>query len=129
MKRDGPASLPSVDRLISSPAGVALAERYGRGAVVDAVRAVLAEQRVRLSSGEETQGLDEAALLAQAAARIESLMRPSLRPVFNLTGTVLHTNLGRALYPQAAIDAAGRAMAGAVNLEYEIEGAARGERD
>ncbi len=56
-------------------------------------------------------------------------MKVSLRPVFNLTGTVLHTNLGRALYPQAAIEAATRAMAGPVNLEYEIDGAARGERD
>ena len=129
MTRGGPASLPSVDRMIGSPEGVALAQRYGRAMLVDAVRAVLADQRARLSCVAVAQSPDDSALIAECGARIESLMRPSLRPVFNLTGTVLHTNLGRALYPQAAIDAAMRAMAGPVNLEYELEGAARGERD
>ena len=56
-------------------------------------------------------------------------MRPSLRPVFNLSGTVLHTNLGRALFPQAAIAAAVGAMSHPVNLEYDVDSAARGERD
>lgn len=129
MTRGGPASLPSVDRMIGSPEGVALAQRYGRAMLVDAVRAVLADQRARLSCVAVAQSPDDSALIAECGARIESLMRPSLRPVFNLTGTVLHTSLGRALYPQAAIDAAMRAMAGPVNLEYELEGAARGERD
>ena len=129
MTRGGPASLPSVDRMIGSPEGVALAQRYGRAMLVDAVRAVLADQRARLSCVAVAKSPDDSALIAECGARIESLMRPSLRPVFNLTGTVLHTNLGRALYPQAAIDAAMRAMAGPVNLEYELEGAARGERD
>ena len=129
MTRGGPASLPSVDRMIGSPEGVALAQRYGRAMLVDAVRAVLADQRARLSCVAVAQSPDDSALIAECGARIESFMRPSLRPVFNLTGTVLHTNLGRALYPQAAIDAAMRAMAGPVNLEYELEGAARGERD
>ena len=115
--------------MIGSPEGVALAQRYGRAMLVDAVRAVLADQRARLSCVAVAQRPDDSALIAECGARIESFMRPSLRPVFNLTGTVLHTNLGRALYPQAAIDAAMRAMAGPVNLEYELEGAARGERD
>ena len=115
--------------MIGSPEGVALAQRYGRAMLVDAVRLVLADQRARLSCVAVAQRPDDSALIAECGARIESLMRPSLRPVFNLTGTVLHTNLGRALYPQAAIDAAMRAMAGPVNLEYELEGAARGERD
>ena len=115
--------------MIGSPEGVALAQRYGRAMLVDAVRAVLADQRARLSCVAVAQSPDDSALIAECGARIESLMRPSLRPVFNLTGTVLHTSLGRALYPQAAIDAAMRAMAGPVNLEYELEGAARGERD
>lgn len=129
MIRGARASLPSVDRMISSPEGAALAERYGREALVEAVRAVLADERTRLASGEASNSPDESALIAESAARIESLLRPSLRPVFNLTGTVLHTNLGRALYPQAAIEAATAAMARPVNLEYELEGGARGERD
>ena len=129
MTRGARASLPSVDRMVSSPEGAALAGRFGRQALVDAVRAVLADERTRLASGDATSNADESALIAKSAARIELLLRPSLRPVFNLTGTVLHTNLGRALYPQAAIDAATAAMARPVNLEYELEGAARGERD
>lgn len=129
MNRGGRASLPSVDRLMGSPEGLLLAGRYGRTLLLDAVRAVLGEVRERLSSDAGTQCPDDAALAVQCAAKIETLLRPSLRPVFNLTGTVLHTNLGRALYPQVAIEAASRAMARPVNLEYDLAGAARGERD
>ena len=121
--------MPSVDQLLNSPEGVQLALRYGRTLLVDAVRAVLAEQRSMLASFPGERGPDNAALAAVCAARVEAEMRPSLRPVFNLSGTVLHTNLGRALLPQAAITAALAAMARPVNLEYELEGAARGERD
>jgi len=123
------ASLPSVDRLINSPEGVALAGRYGHVLLVEAARGVLALERERMSGDPAAASEDLSSLTAKCATRIEALMRPSLRPVCNLTGTVLHTNLGRALYPKAAIEAATQAMAGPVNLEYEIEGAARGERD
>ena len=129
MTRGALASLPSVDRLISSPEGASLAERYGHAVLVDAARAVLADERVRLTSTNTVQRPDEPTLTEKCAARIEVLMRASLRPVFNLSGTVLHTNLGRALYAQSAIDAARDAMARPVNLEYEIDDAARGERD
>lgn len=127
MPRGVLASLPSVDRLITSPAGAALAARYGHDLLVEAARAVLADERKRVEGGAASN--EVAALAGRCAERIERLMRPSLRPVYNLTGTVLHTNLGRALYPRAAIEAATQAMSGPVNLEYEIEGAARGERD
>src|SRR3954463_998385 len=103
MSRDARASLPSVDRLISSPEGTVLVERYGHSVLVDAARAVLADARERFSD-EGRARPDAPMLAAQCAERIEGLMRPSLRPVFNLTGTVLHTNLGRALYAQEAID-------------------------
>ncbi len=127
-RKGGLSALPSVDRLLVSPGGLAAEARYGRPMLVEAVRRVLAEKRAALASGAATP-TDDADIVAECAARIDAQLRPSLRPVFNLTGTVLHTNLGRALYPQAAIDAATGAMARPVNLEYEIEGAARGERD
>ncbi len=123
------AALPSVDRLLNSTAGARLTERHGHALVVEQLRAVLDEQRRLLAAAPGTEAADASSLLADCRARIEALLRPSLRPVFNLTGTVLHTNLGRALYPQVAIDAAVGAMARPVNLEYDVDGAARGERD
>ena len=128
-RKGGLSALPSVDRVLLSPEGAALEGRYGRTLLVEAVRAVLADRRAALAAGQDSNFHSDAAIVADCAARIDALLRPSLRPVFNLTGTVLHTNLGRALYAQAAIDAAVGAMARPVNLEYEIEGAARGERD
>lgn len=129
MTRDGRASLPSVDRLLTSPEGARLAEQHGHGLLVEVARAILADARERLASAPQAEGLDLATLITECGERIAALLRPSLRPVFNLSGTVLHTNLGRALYSQSAIDAAVGAMASPVNLEYDIAGAARGERD
>jgi L-seryl-tRNA(Ser) seleniumtransferase len=62
-------------------------------------------------------------------AQLEALSRPSLKPVFNLTGTVLHTNLGRAVLAPEAIAAAVAAMQGFSNLEFDLAGSARGDRD
>ena len=68
-------------------------------------------------------------ILAEVAARIEADFAPSLKPVFNLTGTVLHTNLGRAPLPQEAIDAMALVAGGASNLEYDLASGKRGDRD
>ena len=129
MTRGGRASLPSVDRLLGLPGAVSLAARHGRTLTLEALRAVLAEARAELGAHPERDAPDEAALLDRAERHLDSLTQTSLRPVFNLTGTVLHTNLGRALLPQVAVDAAAQAMTRPVNLEYDIDGAARGERD
>jgi L-seryl-tRNA(Ser) seleniumtransferase len=116
--------LPSVDEVIRAVPAADLVERFGRPAVVNAVRDVLAELR---ANGAAADGPD--AVLASAGTRLETLARPSLRPVFNLTGTVLHTNLGRALLAEPAIEAAVAAMRSAVALEYDIASGRRGERD
>lgn len=101
-----------------------LADRYGRVAVVEAIRAVIDRYR---SSGAESVGTDPIA--DEVAARLADRAAPSLRGVFNLTGTVLHTNLGRALLSERAIAHAGMAMRTPCNLEYDIEDGGRGERD
>jgi L-seryl-tRNA(Ser) seleniumtransferase len=115
--------LPSVDVVLRSPECAALVERYGRSLVLDAVRADLAERRSR---GEAASAAEIAAAVDPALQR---LMRPSQRRVFNLTGTVLHTNLGRSPLPEEAITAAAEAMRSPTNLEYEVESGRRGERD
>ena len=119
------ASLPSVDRLLQQSATQALVALHGRAPVTDAIRDVLAELRA-----ERTPEVGDAgALLRRVAVRLEEQARPSLRPVFNLTGTVLHTNLGRAQLPEEAIEAMAAAARRPVNLEYDLETGKRGERD
>ena len=122
-------ALPSVDRLLKLDAVVALISRHGRPLVVETLRAALDEQRGLLAKDPAATPLDDDALTARCAKHLQALSQPSLRPVFNLTGTVLHTNLGRALYPQVAAAAASAAMTGAVNLEFDLGGGTRGERD
>ncbi len=122
-------ALPSVDRLLNLEAVTALITLHGRPLVVESLRAVLDGQRAGLAANTAAGTPDEAALITLCAERLQILTAPSLRPVFNLTGTVLHTNLGRALYPQVAAETAMAAMTRAVNLEFDLGGGARGERD
>ncbi|MGO8835046.1 MAG: L-seryl-tRNA(Sec) selenium transferase [Roseiarcus sp.] len=120
--------LPSVDHVLKTEAALAAISRYGRPATVAAVRAAFDEVRAAARAGARAT-IDDMHLAASALARLEGSSRPSLRPVFNLTGTVLHTNLGRALLAEEAIEAALKAMRGAVALEYDLESGKRGERD
>ena len=69
------------------------------------------------------------ALLAEAEQALDTLFSPSLRGVFNLTGTVLHTNLGRAILPPEAAEAVARVLTQPSNLEFDIAAGRRGERD
>ncbi len=124
-------AIPSLDRLLQLDVIAELTARYGRPLVTEAARAELAALRTALGRrpGDPQAGFDEARFVGACAKRLARETRPSLRPVFNLTGTVLHTNLGRALMPQEAADAVARAMTRPVNLEYELDDAERGERD
>ena len=117
--------LPSVDRLLEDPALSAAAAEYGRAEALAGARQALADARRTLGAG---GALDPSTLGPAAAAHIAARGRPSLRRVFNLTGVVLHTNLGRAPLPQEAIAAVAEA-AGNCNLEYDLETGRRGDRD
>ena len=121
-------ALPSIDRLLKLEAIGGLIDQYGRGLVVDTFRALLDEQRALLKH-DDVAAPDDGELTRLCGERLHTATKASLKPVFNLTGTVLHTNLGRALMPQAAADAAMIAMTRAVNLEFDLGGGARGERD
>jgi L-seryl-tRNA(Ser) seleniumtransferase len=116
--------LPSVDEVARQPAALPAIQRFGRTAFVDAARKVLAEARAARSG---PLAADDVARLAQT--QLEDGDRSSLRPVFNLTGTILHTNLGRALLAEAAIEAATTAARNAVALEFDLGDGVRGERD
>jgi L-seryl-tRNA(Ser) seleniumtransferase len=124
------ADIPSVDKLLRAPPLQELLARHGRTAVTATLRGQLAQLRRAALAGELDQGgLEESVIAAAVGARLADATRPALRPVFNLTGTVLHTNLGRALLPAAAVDAVVRAMTAPVNLEYDLAEGGRGERD
>ncbi|MBI4293012.1 MAG: L-seryl-tRNA(Sec) selenium transferase [Betaproteobacteria bacterium] len=123
------ASIPSVDRLLRRIDAGELSARFGRPAVTDAIRGVLAELRSTPGTTPASNPADEAAIMDHVAARLAEASKPSLRPVFNLTGTVLHTNLGRAALPAEAIEAVTLVVRGASNLEYKLEDGARGDRD
>ena len=124
MKPANPKSpYPSVDR-IAQHAGLAeVIKHHGRVVVVDAIRSVIATLRLDGAAAEED------AIAALAAALVTKRSKPKLGPVFNLTGIVLHTNLGRALLSDAAIEQSSMAMRYGSNLEYNLETGARGERD
>jgi L-seryl-tRNA(Ser) seleniumtransferase len=120
--------LPSVDAVLSAAAAAALIERFGRLASTSAVRIAVAEARTALQSGASfVPSAEDIAL--QALVRLGEEDRSGLRPIFNLTGTVLHTNLGRAVLAEAAIEAAAAAMRDPVALEFDLSAGARGERD
>ncbi len=123
--------LPAVDRVLNLPAIEALRVQYGHTAVVHAIRSLLVGLREALRQGRvlSPESVQEAALAAALSAQLAESFRPSLKPVFNLTGTVLHTNLGRALLPAEAVAAVAAVAAGACNLEYDLARSERGERD
>jgi L-seryl-tRNA(Ser) seleniumtransferase len=118
--------LPSVDKVLRSEAGLLIAARFGHGTAVRTIRHTLA--RLRKSASPATS--PDPAAIAEASLRMaEDEDAPGLRPVFNLTGTVLHTNLGRAVLPEAAVQAAVEAMRRPVALEFDLVTGKRGERD
>ncbi|RZL93513.1 MAG: hypothetical protein EOP73_27610, partial [Variovorax sp.] len=123
MKADALARLPSVDRVLRWPPVAALAASHGRAPVLHVVRAALDACRAAATVP------DDDALCDDIGRRVEADLAPSLRRVLNLTGTVLHTNLGRAPLPQEAIDAMVQVASGASNLEYDLATGKRGDRD
>ena len=125
---EGFRALPSVDQCLLLPEVQALVAEHGRTAVVAALRARLDAARAAIRGGGD--GAAEAAgLIPALAADLAEAGRGTLFPVLNLTGTVLHTNLGRAILADEAIRAATLAMAHPLALEFDLGGGARGQRD
>ena len=117
-------SLAAVDEVLREPAAQALLERYPRALVVDAVRTLLARLRKEILAGsaltQDPAAVTPAALVPWVARLLDAATTPSLRRVINATGVVVHTNLGRALLPQEAIDAVAAVAGSYSNLEYSL---------
>ena len=124
-------SVPGIDQLLSLAAAAPLIAQHGRALVTEALRSATARVREQLRE-QGAAALTEAthdAVLDAAGRYLEALVAPSLKAVYNLTGTVLHTNLGRAPLPPEAIAAMSRVAAGASNLEFDLARGRRGDRD
>jgi L-seryl-tRNA(Ser) seleniumtransferase len=119
-------ALPSVDRLLASRQLRPAITEYGRALVADEIRAVLADGRTRVETGQDLPDLAE--LAADVERRLGVLARGTLHPVINATGVIIHTNLGRAPLSQAARQAMDLVAAGYSNLEYDLEVGSRGSR-
>lgn len=122
------SQIPSVDRLLNEPAMSALVVEYGQHLVVESLRYLQQQARQQIThSASLPEWCHDWA--SEVSRYLMIKQRAGLQPVFNLSGTVLHTNLGRALLAEEAIDAVASAMRNAVTLEYDLDGAGRGHRD
>ena len=126
-----PRLIPSIERLRQRSSVQRLAAGYGRETTVQALREEAATLRQRLSSG--TVAVRDAAEAAERieaglASRLAAAFSPSLRPVINATGVIVHTNLGRAPLSRTAIERVAAVAGGYTNLEYDLSAGCRGSR-
>ena len=124
--------IPSIDDLRQRSTVRALEARFGADATVDALRHAAAAIRTAIAGG-DTSLASEAAVTTRietdAAAELGDAFRPSLEPVINATGVIVHTNLGRAPLADAAVERIGAVARGYSSLEYDVARGARGRRD
>lgn len=123
-------NIPKVDTLLEDPAIIGLCGLYGREIVVDCIRSCTDELRAYIAASEDMEAICRRtdSLIEDICSRAEALFTPDLRPVINGTGTVLHTNLGRAPISVAHADRLQTLVSGYSNLEYDLKAGARGER-
>lgn len=123
--------LPQIEALLSQPSIAALSQGFSRAETRAVLRSVIAELRAALLSTDPPRALPDFAgpdFAASVAHRIAAARAPSLRPVINATGIIIHTNLGRARLAPRAIAALAAAGADASNLELDLETGKRGSR-
>jgi L-seryl-tRNA(Ser) seleniumtransferase len=120
--------LPSVEQILQTQTAAELIAQFGRPLTLDAIRFTLDAVRARFKSGEITALPLQDVILSQAQATLTAWTKPTLFPVINASGVILHTNLGRAPLSAAAIHAMDLVSRSYSNLEYDIEKGARGSR-
>jgi len=125
-----PKDLPAVDRLLRQPGVAALVAEHGHTLVTSEARALLDGLRTQaLACALAASAVAPDKLLAALQQRVLERLAPRLQRVINLTGTVIHTNLGRALLADSALQHVLATMAGPNNLEYDLQSGGRGDRD
>lgn len=122
-------AIPSIEQLRQRPDVRALEEKFGRAAVVDALREEAGALRRAAASGAHVPDDVPEAIARAVPARLAAATRRSLRPVINATGVIVHTNLGRAPLAAAAVANVAAVASGYTNLEYDLDQGARGNRD
>jgi L-seryl-tRNA(Ser) seleniumtransferase len=120
--------LPSVEQLLNAPHADHLIEEFGRPLTLDALRWTLDEARARFKTKPEVGLPSMDAIVSQAESQLTAWTNPTLLPVINATGVILHTNLGRAPLSTAAIKAMQDAAANYSTLEYDLDKGQRGSR-
>jgi L-seryl-tRNA(Ser) seleniumtransferase len=124
------SDIPSLDRLLNDTAFAPSLAQHGRTLVTAALRSELEHLRRRAVAAElGSDDLNPQAIANNTDSNLAARTRPRMRPVFNLTGTVLHTNLGRALLSDTAVESVVRALTAPVNLEFDLSSGGRGDRD
>jgi L-seryl-tRNA(Ser) seleniumtransferase len=121
-------ALPSLDRLLNSPEAEEITAVYGRDLTTTALRQTVAELRTAILTGQETAVPAREQIIHTTAGWLETFLAPTLFPVINASGVIVHTNLGRAPLSEKAL-AAMRGVGRSYNtLEYEIDAGKRGSR-
>ena len=122
--------IPAIEQLLIHGTFLAMQKQYSRDLVTEALRSVVAEIRVKILSNQETSDfLDDAQLADLTHAKLEAITSSTYLAVINVTGTIIHTNLGRSLLSASACEGLLQAGGNYVNLEYDLERGDRGHRD
>jgi L-seryl-tRNA(Ser) seleniumtransferase len=120
-------SLPSVDKLLQSPAGQRILAAFGRPLALAAVRGVLDKARQTIRAGDSPLPTDDE-IITDAERVLFDQLQPTLRPIINATGVIVHTNLGRAILSQESISAVAEVAKSYSSLEYDLDEGGRGSR-
>lgn len=122
--------LPSVDKVLTHPIIHEMSDKYSRDDIVNGIRYSLDVERDKILAGTEPGSADELIIrvLLRTGEYLKEKNMPSLRKVINATGIMIHTNLGRAVMPEKAVEMAVQAARGYTNLEFDLEKGTRGHR-
>lgn len=123
--------LPSVDRVLTHPDAAALLELFSRPFVTETLRGLIDDLRQAIKSGHDLppDRLQDESIITDLEKKLAQAARPGMVRVVNASGTILHTNLGRALLSEAAAEAVGLAARHPVNLEFDLREGKRGQRE